>query len=266
MKKTIILALFTILMFIFGGIALFTLDRNTIADVRGQVMHGDWAPPFNVDRFDAEVRTGGQWYEKSEPLQGLDQIKVNLVNATVNLVTEARDDVHIEYSEWPDHEGKRLTIEKSGKTLQIRENAQNFMSFGERDLELTVRIPEKFAGDLFVDHVNGIITGEGLRNNLKVDTVNSDISLHFTQNAGVKIDNVNGSTELQLANKENVDVKLDMVNGDIVVGGEMVTNNAMGIGNSFKQVFGSGDKKIQVDQVNGSITVYFGDDFPIIAD
>jgi len=167
----------------------------------------------------------------------------------------------------------KIKVKKEGNTLTIKvEQKKNFgINIGGSAVNFEILIPKGTEIEK-VGTVNGSIGVKGVRKIGKVSTVNGSIILEncffekaSTVNGTIKaifsvmkgdstISTVNGSIEVYIPRKADVEIKASSVNGKITseLPGEL--KSAYG-SKSFEAVLGEGRYKIKISTVNGSIVI-----------
>jgi hypothetical protein len=108
-------------------------------------------------------------------------------------------------------------------------------------------------GDALIETINAAIYLAGCSGNIKVDGVNADIYSNFDSTKGVSIDLVNGDIRLGGLKTVNAEVSISTINGDLEFNGLNFGNISIGGKRSFKGILGIGGNMINISTVNGDI-------------
>lgn len=114
------------------------------------------------------------------------------------------------------------------------------------------------SGDVSVDTTNGDVHLTGLSGNLEADTVNGSIDATFERLGGnqrVVAETVNGRVQLRLPADASARVDIGTVNGGIDADDFGLEVDKGFLGRDLDGEIGSGDARIKVSTVNGSVKV-----------
>ena len=135
---------------------------------------------------------------------------------------------------------------------------------------------ENISGDVHADCINGRLRASGLGGRIELSTVNG--RLEATYNGGtlavnsaapqtttqanreIRLKSVNGNVVLTLASDTNAEVRAKTVSGNISNDFGLPVNDGRYVGHSLAGRFGSGAARIDLKNVNGSISVYRASD------
>jgi len=109
-----------------------------------------------------------------------------------------------------------------------------------------------------VESVNGGLSLSGLANDADMDTVNGEIEALFdVLGAGqrISVDAVNGTVELTLPANASATVRAESLNGDIDADDFGLEADKGYVGQDLDGQIGDGAGRINIDTVNGSITI-----------
>lgn len=112
--------------------------------------------------------------------------------------------------------------------------------------------------EVHVETVNGDLSLSGLANDADLDTVNGEVAAQFdVLGAGqrVMVDTVNGEVELTLPANAGATVRAESLNGDIDVDDFGLEADKGYVGQDLDGQLGDGAGRINIDTVNGSITI-----------
>jgi hypothetical protein len=111
-------------------------------------------------------------------------------------------------------------------------------------------------GSVDLDTVNGRITATGLAGDVKLDSVNGSLSAEFASLDGVesvKLDSVNGRASVTLPKGASARIDADSVNGSVDIQQQVKLGKIRR--HSFTGEIGSGGPQIELETVNGSISI-----------
>ncbi|WP_175058825.1 DUF4097 family beta strand repeat-containing protein [Thermococcus sp. 2319x1] len=167
----------------------------------------------------------------------------------------------------------KIKVKKEGNVLEIKaEQKRNFgIGIGGSSVNFEILLPKGIEIEK-VENVNGSIGIKGVRRVGKVSAVNGSIVLEncffekaSTVNGSIKavfstmkgdsvISTINGSIEVYIPRKADVEIEASGVNGKITseLPGEL--KSAYG-SKSFETVLGEGTHKLKISTVNGSIVI-----------
>jgi len=117
-------------------------------------------------------------------------------------------------------------------------------------------------GSVSADSVNGKLKLEGLQNDAKLDTVNGGITASFDKfGAGQRFsaDAVNGGITLKLPADASAEVHAETLNGSIDADDFGMEPDKGFVGRDLDGKIGGGDGRVNIDTVNGSITIQKSD-------
>ena len=123
---------------------------------------------------------------------------------------------------------------------------------------------EGIASTAIVSTVNGDLRCSGLTGNAELETVNGSIEVKFAKlddSQKASLDTVNGSVTVYLPADASVSVEAETVNGSIKAGDfNLAANKGRYVGSDLNGVIGTGDARLALETVNGSIKVKSGED------
>ncbi len=109
-----------------------------------------------------------------------------------------------------------------------------------------------------VSAVNGTVKATELRGKVKLSTVNGSIRAEFAEvkpDMEISLGTVNGSVEARVPSNVDVTVKADSLNGSITTDFGLPVKKGKYVGRSLYGRIGSGLTKINLNSVNGSISL-----------
>lgn len=118
------------------------------------------------------------------------------------------------------------------------------------------------SGPVTAESVNGNLKLEGLESDVKLDTVNGRIRAEFGQfgaSQRFSADAVNGSVTLVLPADANARVHAETLNGGIDVDDFGLEPEKGFVGRDLSGDIGNGEGRVDIDTVNGSITIQKSD-------
>ncbi|MCH4889140.1 DUF4097 domain-containing protein [Acidaminobacter sp. JC074] len=190
---------------------------------------------FSEDEFqmdpDTEVRNYNLAQEFSIDCDGKKDVAINVISTDVNIVTEERDDILVNYIKYnPADEGRFVVVvEEDSKKVKITEKSDakkkrmfNFQSGGR---ELLVRLPRKY------------------KESLSVKTVSGDLDLNYLDSDFFRFTSVSGDVTADIVYSVNSLVKT--TSGDCEIG--LFRGSMM-----FSSV--SGDLQMKYEHLDGDMT------------
>lgn len=115
------------------------------------------------------------------------------------------------------------------------------------------------SGDVSVSTINGSISATGLRGNASIHTVNGNVKADFasvSDDQQIRIDSVNGRSEVALPSGASFGIKASTVHGSIRNEfGLENTRSKWGVGNRLNAQLGDGGANVDISTVNGGIRV-----------
>lgn len=245
MKKIFFLTIFTVLMFVFGGISMMMMDVQSFNRAKSDVK--EWFPHHSFSKAE-DYFTDETIF--SEEVDGLKKIEFDATNATVTIFGENREDIVVQFSSSYDI-GDLFVIRREGNTLKIEENDHHFLvGF----LDVTIRVPQTFYGEVDIENTNGDISGFDLRYPISVESTNGSIDLSFSINSNVKAETTNGMIDIHMIGVPDADVKASTTNGKITIDGEDLGSD----GKEIARKLGKGKEIIKTKTVNGDIWLNWG--------
>lgn len=113
-------------------------------------------------------------------------------------------------------------------------------------------------GEIRAELVNGSIKANGLTDNGDLESVNGSVKVSYEQLSSVdkiKLTTVNGSIKLSVPDNLSAEVVADTNHGSIKNDFGLVAEKGFFSGRSLKGTVGSGDARIMLESVNGSISL-----------
>ncbi|WDD97930.1 DUF4097 family beta strand repeat-containing protein [Thalassomonas actiniarum] len=118
---------------------------------------------------------------------------------------------------------------------------------------------ENVMGEVNAELVNGSIKASGLSADADISSVNGSIKVNYQQVAKeleqIKIETVNGSIKLHLPENISAAVDAETMHGSIKNDFGLKVDKNLFAGRNMRGDIGSGDARISLDSVNGSIKV-----------
>jgi DUF4097 and DUF4098 domain-containing protein YvlB len=112
-------------------------------------------------------------------------------------------------------------------------------------------------GEVNVELVNGSMVANGLAGNSEINSVNGSIKVHYTSAdealSRIELETVNGSIKLYLPENISASVDAQTMHGNIKNDFGLRSDKKMFIGKALHGDIGSGDVKINIESVNGSV-------------
>lgn len=220
------------------------------------------------------------------------KIEVETENAKIEVLPTDEENIKVEFTApSSEHDKYKLKLEEVGDTLSIKlkEKRIQFLYF-DISLDFTgpvlkLYLPQKQYEELSIDGINGRIDVEQIEvAYADIETINGKIKLKelvtaetevSSENGGIELNHVEGNISSEVTNgsthlvTDNLDRSIDLesVNGKITIQSSKEPTNATieasvinGKVNIFGdnarvKSFGNGEHKIELESVNGSISV-----------
>lgn len=115
------------------------------------------------------------------------------------------------------------------------------------------------AGELEASLVNGGLEARGLAGDAELSTVNGSIDVYFDRvgaDQRLKLESVNGSVDLYLPAGADAEVSAETVHGRISTDFDLRVEKGEYVGSSLDGTLGGGGGQIELENVNGSITIH----------
>ncbi len=191
---------------------------------------------FSQDEFkmesDSEVRNYNLAQEFSIDCDGKKDIAINVISTDVNIVTEEREDILVNYIKYNPADQDRfvVVVEEDSKKIKITEKSDaskkkmfNFQSSGR---ELLIRLPRKY------------------KESMSVKTVSGDLDLNYLDSDFFRFTSVSGDISADIIYSVNSLIKT--TSGDCQIG--LFRGNMM-----FSSV--SGDLEMKYEKLDGDMTI-----------
>lgn len=118
---------------------------------------------------------------------------------------------------------------------------------------------ENVLGEVNAELVNGSIKASGLASDVDISSVNGSIKVNYqqvdTKLEQIKIETVNGSIKLHLPENVSASVEAETMHGSIKNDFGLKVDKNLFAGRNMRGDIGSGNARISLDSVNGSIKV-----------
>jgi DUF4097 and DUF4098 domain-containing protein YvlB len=190
---------------------------------------------------------------KNGKAKDLDRIKIDV---DVDKY-EGKDWIHIETEYLESDRGFLSFLKSSGSvdyTIKVPSDAiLEDIELVNGNLKVT-----GVTGYLSLGTVNGSITASGMAGNAWVETVNGNLDLSFDKmgkGQSVDLESVNGAIVIRIPAKASAHVEAETLNGNISNEFGLTVEKGEWVGRSMEGLVGSGDARITLETVNGSIDV-----------
>jgi DUF4097 and DUF4098 domain-containing protein YvlB len=196
---------------------------------------------------------------------GENEIKVTAIITAKN--QEDRDRIKVDFDQ--NSTGISVETEYEKQSSWGRNNSSGkvdytvMVPFGASltDIELVngSLVIDKVMGEIKATTVNGSINVQGLADDVELNSVNGSIKATYQQIDNnideIELTTVNGSIKLYMPRELNATINAETMHGSIKTGFGLSSNKKMFSGRSLSGSVGSGDIKIDLESVNGSIKV-----------
>ena len=197
-------------------------------------------------------------------VEGWDGAEVSIEATITSPDQQAVDEVEIEVdastgsvevsTEYPERKGRtRYQAASVAYHVRVPRDARADIELVNGDLTL-----DGVAGSVDIELVNGDLTATDLGGDADLATVNGAIRATFDRlDAGQQVDleSVNGSVELVLPAGADAMIEAETVHGDITSDFDLVFEEDRYVGREASAKLGSGGGTIDLENVNGSITI-----------
>lgn len=226
--------------------------------------------------------TGSETYS----LEAGGRISLSNINGPVTIEGWDGQDVQIDwvksgrYEE--DLDRMDIRIEASSNWIEIETHYEkNRTRYGHDhhgEVEYTVRVPRNarldevetvngnltiagIDGDVKASTVNGQLDAGDLGGSVELETVNGSLEVlvsRFDSGSSVSLETVNGSLELTIPAGSDADLEVETVNGRIRNDFGLEVKKGRYVGHSLSGSIGRGGPRIQMESVNGTVTIRRG--------
>ncbi|NQZ24420.1 MAG: DUF4097 family beta strand repeat protein [Colwellia sp.] len=199
-------------------------------------------------------------------IQGWDRNEIRVTAFIKAQTQEARDRIKIEFNQ----SSNGVSVETEHKQQSSWNNKQSgkvdytvMVPFGASlsDIELVngSLVIDKVQGEIKADTVNGSINIAGFADNIELNSVNGSIKATYNEiDKGInniELSTVNGSIKLFMPDNLNATIDAETMHGSIKTAFGLSSDKKMFSGRTLSGTVGSGDIRINLESVNGSIKV-----------
>jgi len=199
-------------------------------------------------------------------IQGWDRSEIKVTAFIKAKTQEARDRIKIEFNQ----NSNGVSVETEYEQQSSWNNKQSgkvdytvMVPFGASltDIELVngSLVIDDVKGEIKADTVNGSINIEGLADDIELNSVNGSIKATYNQideNINdIELSTVNGSIKLFMPDNLNATIDAETMHGSIKTAFGLSSDKKMFSGRTLSGSVGSGDIRISLGSVNGSIKV-----------
>lgn len=221
---------------------------------------------------------------QSYPLSAGGSLSLDNINGDVIIEAWNRDEVEISAvkraSSQEDLDDLQIEVDASADRLRIetrfrRQGRERTKERRSGSVDYTLHVPRTarladidlvngdltihaISGDIEASLVNGNIEAADLSGDVELSTVNGTLSASFAHLAAgqeVDLSSVNGSLEVQVPRDGSADIEASTVHGRIRSELGFEVKKGEYVGSSMRGKLGSGGASVELDNVNGSITV-----------
>jgi len=180
--------------------------------------------------------------------EGIDRINVDISKNSNGVRVETE---HEKQSSWGrNHQSGRVDY-----TVMVPFGA----SLTDIELVNGSLIIDKVQGEIKADTVNGSINVKGIADDLELNSVNGSIKATYQQTDqqvdDIELTTVNGSIKLYMPHELNATIDAETMHGSIKTAFGLSSEKKMFSGRSLSGSVGTGDIRINLESVNGSIKV-----------
>ena len=218
-------------------------------------------------------------------IEEINEIRINLLNEDISIESYSEETLDLKltghystrYSESPG-----IIYNKAGGilTITINKSKDKIIGFNSENINLYVKIPKNYSGDLEIKTVSGDSEIKGIKiDKLKLESVSGDIYINNLENNYAEYKSVSGDIEIINSKRTN---KIKTISGDIEMINQEIENNldintvsgdidlnlfensninldfsstSGDLRNSFGEIYG-GENKIFVKTTSGDLRIY----------
>ncbi len=222
-------------------------------------------------------------YSETFPLAASGRLSLENINGDVEIEGWDRDEIQIDYvKRGRDREALervKVEIDATADRVSIETDWESSRGWNDHaEVDFTIWLPRTtrldeielvngslgvrgVAGDLHASLVNGDLKATELSGDVELETVNGSLEVSLARleaNQTVRLDSVNGSVDLILPGNIDADVSAETVHGRIKNDFDLEVERGRYVGSSMRGVLGRGGARIELENVNGSISLHAG--------
>lgn len=227
-------------------------------------------------------------FEKTYPLSSNGRVSVSNVNGSIEVEGWDRNEVKLEVVKIADSKERlsqvEVKIEDKPDYFKVETNygvwrngSRNWNCSGSCRLEIKYKLMvprnavlngiETVNGSVTISNttnvtkasaVNGTVKASGLRGTADIDTVNGVSEISFEKldsNSQINLSTVNGRVNLVIPSDADATIKADTVNGNISNDFNLPIRKGKYVGRNLFGKIGEGSSKINLDSVNGGLSI-----------
>ncbi len=227
-------------------------------------------------------------FEKTYPLSSNGRVSVSNVNGSIEVEGWDRNEVKLEVVKITDSKERlsqvEVKIEDKPDFFKVETNygvwrngSRNWNCSGSCRLEIKYKLMvprnavlngiETVNGSVTISNttnvtkasaVNGTVKASGLRGTADIDTVNGVSEISFDKldsNSQINLSTVNGRVNLVIPSDADATIKADTVNGNISNEFNLPVRKGKYVGRNLFGKIGEGTSKINLDSVNGGLSI-----------
>jgi hypothetical protein len=225
-------------------------------------------------------------FEQSYPISANGTVTIGNINGAITVEAWDRNEVKLSYVITADSRESLelidIRIDSRADLFRVKteykktENEPGFWRPGRRlDIDFKVMAPrgavlrgiETVNGEVRISNfinqttaaaVNGKVAASNLKGNAKLSTVNGEVAAEFDQldaGSSISLETVNGRVTLTLPSDINATLAADSVNGNISNEFGLTVRKGRFVGRDMRGRIGSGDARVKLSSVNGSLAV-----------
>ena len=224
--------------------------------------------------------------EKSFDVNAQSQFSLENINGAVEITSWDQQVIQvvatIKADDQEDRDRITVDMQQNGRGVKVETRYKKDSSWGFKnnnnsgDVSYSVMVPadidlssielvngslviENVHGDINVELVNGSVKATGLMGSSEISSVNGSIKAKYKSLSDdfeqVKIQTVNGSIKVYLPENISASVDAETLHGSIKNGFGLSNDEDSFMGKNLKGDIGSGDARISLESVNGSIKI-----------
>jgi hypothetical protein len=226
-------------------------------------------------------------FEQTYPLSARGRVNVSNVNGSITVEAWDRNEVKLEAVKTADTRENladvEIKIDARADSFSVEADYQNthnrngkgWKNTQKLEVQFRLTVPRTavldeietvngsvtvsdFVNYTHVSAVNGEVRATNLRGTAKLSTVNGTVDASFDRletGSQISLETVNGRVNLQIPSDANATVKADTLNGSITNDFGLPVRKGEYIGRDLHGKIGTGDVKINLNSVNGGLSI-----------
>ncbi len=221
-------------------------------------------------------------FEKTYPVSSNPRVSLSNVNGSVEISGWDRNEVQVLATKHANTQEKlarlQIVVNASKDSVSIKTEMPSGNNNNPGSVDYEIRVPRTASldkvdtvngsvevngikGNVRISSVNGKVMGRALTADMELSTVNGVVDCEAAELSGsnrVKLSTVNGSVELTLPRDASARLTANTVNGHISSNMGLPVKNHFPVGSSLDTTLGSGSARVELNSVNGGISIHGG--------